>query len=162
MPDRFGVPDNMFGPMPEDFYSAVGRVVLIAALLEVKLVDLLNTLDRVPQTTHAGKHGAELVKSALKSLESTNPALRDQGKTVLVEALDALDRRNDVVHNVWTAPTSDAAYGWRAVHRRLRSEPHQPHVGTTMSLTDLSDFIGQLIRLVAQIDDLRQQVEATL
>lgn len=53
MPDRFGVPDNMFGPMPEDFYSAVGRVVLIAALLEVKLVDLLNTLDRVPQTTHA-------------------------------------------------------------------------------------------------------------
>lgn len=162
MPDRFGVPDNMFGPMPEDFYAAVGRVVLIAALLDVKLADLLNTLDRVPQTTHAGKHGAELVKSALKSLESTHPALRDPGEAVLVEARDALDRRNDVVHNVWTAPTSDTAYGWRAVHRSKRSEPHQPHIGTTMALADLSDFIRRLVRLVPQIDDLRQQVEATL
>lgn len=44
---EFGVPDTLFGPVPEQEYRLVGRIVTIAALVEVNLYDLLTELEQV-------------------------------------------------------------------------------------------------------------------
>ena len=33
--DEFGVPANTFGPVPELFYGAIGRVAMLGALVEI-------------------------------------------------------------------------------------------------------------------------------
>lgn len=35
--DRWGLPGNMFGPADDTFFGSVGRIVLIAAMLEDRL-----------------------------------------------------------------------------------------------------------------------------
>ena len=47
--DDYGIPNNMFGPVPDVFFATVGRVVMVASLLEVRLLDLLTELDRASQ-----------------------------------------------------------------------------------------------------------------
>lgn len=37
MSDTFGIPDNFFGQVPEAFYGALGRVVALGALVEMRL-----------------------------------------------------------------------------------------------------------------------------
>lgn len=44
--DRWGVPSNMSGAVDEDFFGLVGRIVLVAALLEKRLYVLYSQLDR--------------------------------------------------------------------------------------------------------------------
>lgn len=41
MQDRFGVPDSMFGSVPEDFYDVVGRIVLVATMVEDRTLMVL-------------------------------------------------------------------------------------------------------------------------
>jgi hypothetical protein len=45
MSDRFGVPANMFGPVPDDFYGLVGCIALVSTLLEDKVMTKLYSLD---------------------------------------------------------------------------------------------------------------------
>ncbi len=47
--DRWGVPRTMFGDVPEDFYGLVGRMTLVAGLLEDRLHVLFCALARLPQ-----------------------------------------------------------------------------------------------------------------
>lgn len=54
LPDCFGVPDQMFGMGPDDFYGLIGRIAFVATLLEDRLLGLLWALDDEPQATHAG------------------------------------------------------------------------------------------------------------
>lgn len=68
-PDAFGVPGNTFGPVPEEFYAVVGRIVMVSAILELGLWDLTQALDRTkPQSEHAGKPASQLIVSSRKLL----------------------------------------------------------------------------------------------
>ena len=39
--DSYGIPDHIFGTVDDAFSAAVGRVTMLAALLEERLFDLL-------------------------------------------------------------------------------------------------------------------------
>lgn len=58
--DDYGIPNNMFGPVPDVVFATVGRVVMVASLLEVRLLDLLTELDRASQDKHAGSQRRSL------------------------------------------------------------------------------------------------------
>jgi len=59
--DDFGIPDTMFGPVPEAFFAMVGRVVMVASLLDLRFLDLLTELEQAPQDKHAGRPASDLV-----------------------------------------------------------------------------------------------------
>lgn len=123
-PDAFGVPGNMCGDVPEDFYAVVGRIVMVSAVLELKLLNLAQGLDRKnPQSAYAGKPAGRLITSTRKLLDTPGMEnFRDDGNALLSRVAAALEDRNAVVHNAWPNPTLKDASGWRPVI------PGQTHV----------------------------------
>jgi len=78
MKDRYGVPSNMFGVVPDDFYAIVGRVIMLATQVEYRVLALLWALDRQqPQDVHAGKPARELLNECRSRLHGHDQAIRD-------------------------------------------------------------------------------------
>lgn len=96
MPDRFGVPAQMFGQVPDDFYGLIGRVALVATLLEDRVLGLLWALDEEPQGTHAGLAATRLApmirQRAERHADASGGALVADIESALVQALAARAR----------------------------------------------------------------------
>lgn len=121
MADRFGVPDNAFGLVPEDFYGLVGRIVMLAPLVDDRVLSLLWALDSAPQQEHSGKHTDAVVRMIRSRLESWPKTVHDEGEVLLKRAEAALRTRHALAHSLWPNPTMEAAQGWRPLPRRKRA-----------------------------------------
>ena len=131
VPDQYGIPDNLFGHVPEEFYALIGRVVMMASYLEDCLLDLLQAMDDAPQITHADKFGNDLVKLARQRVtvlrdDAASEQFGTQVKALVEEVDAALKRRNEIVHSLWADPRLNGASGWRNVTSKLRKEEHDP------------------------------------
>lgn len=130
-----GIPENMFGPVPEDFYRTVGQVVMLAAMVELRLLDLLTELDRSTQDRHAGEPTGGMINMCRDRLPlHETPFAADAGH-LLDDLAAALDGRNSVVHSVWPSPGVDRAFGWRPVREARRPTPAQPYLSIEVNLT---------------------------
>lgn len=115
--DRYGIPENMFGEVPEDFYALVGRIALVSTLVEDRLLGILWALDDQPQPTHAG-HSASRIKELVEArLHKVSSPVADRIQSLLDRISKALERRHALVHSLWPNPTEHQAEGWRS--RRL-------------------------------------------
>ena len=118
MVDRFGIPDLMFGDVPDDFYGLVGRIALVATLLEDRVLGLLWALDDEPQATHAGLSTSQLIPKIRERTERHAKALGDDLvddiESTLVAAAEVLDQRHALIHSLWPQPTLEKAQGWRS------------------------------------------------
>jgi hypothetical protein len=65
-PDAFGIPERMFGQVPEGFFGLMGRVAMVAAVLEDRLVTLLTQLTG----SHQGKYAGWMSGQSLPELET--------------------------------------------------------------------------------------------
>lgn len=155
--DEFGVPDQLFGVVPEDEYRLVGRVVTVAALVEVTLNDLLTELEQVPQTQYAGQQAGAMLKRA-EAVIGAGGFRADyvtRARPVLACARKVFEQRNAIVHGV--RPVQDSAPGlaWRPVRLRQRPEPGSPIVAVSFTLEDLAALVVELVDLQAELADLR-------
>ena len=66
--DSFGIPDDLLGPHPEEFYGAVGRIVTLSALLENGLLALVEKLKPDAQHSLAKMSAADLVAEGKRHL----------------------------------------------------------------------------------------------
>jgi hypothetical protein len=111
MADRFGVPDQMFGHVPDDFYGLIGRIALVATLLEDRVLGLLWALDEELQATHAGLAATRLAPLIRQRYERHADALGEalvaDIEWALVQALDVLEDRHALVHSLWPRPTME-------------------------------------------------------
>jgi hypothetical protein len=123
MSDPYGIPPNMFGIVPEEFFGALGRVVMVAALLELQLLDLVTTLDQASQQTHAGKSGTELIKACRTVLDNREPSLR-------AVVVPVLDRADDELAMQMSFPRFDGQVGC-GVRGRVQG-PNRPVVDITL------------------------------
>ena len=153
----YGIPDKMFGPVPDVFFAMVGRVVMVVSLLEVRLLDLLTELDQAPQGKHAGKSASDLIKDCDAALDGYDPPFAQPARQTLDAARDALRERNGVVHSVWPNPSADGAYGWRPVPEKRRDSPGQPFESITLDNRQLRDLISRSAALVREVDCLRER-----
>lgn len=158
MSDPYGIPPNMFGIVPEELFGALGRVVMVAALLELQLLDLVTTLDQASQETHAGQSGTQLIKACRTLVDDLEPSLRAMVVPVLDRADDELAMRNAVVHSLWPSPTATYAYGWRPVTKSKRMSPGQANVAIEVSLPELGDLIRRTVRVVEDMVMIKQRV----
>jgi hypothetical protein len=151
MSDRFGIPENMFGPVPEDFYALVGRIALVATLVEDRLLAILWALDDEVQPTHAGLSGTRLRELIGARLERVGPDMRAALGPLLTRVQAAMDRRNAVIHSLWPNPSLEGSQGWRS--RRL---PKSMGGGSEIVWTATSEamLIGDLAELVSLSTDL--------
>ncbi len=160
--DDYGIPNNMFGPVPDVFFATVGRVVMVASILEVRLLDLLTEFDRAPQDKHAGKSASELVKGCCAALVRYDTLFAQPAGQTLEGARDVLRERNAVVHSVWPNPRAHGAFGWRPVREKRGDppDPTRPFESITLDARQLRDLISRSAALVREVDRLRERAPA--
>ncbi|WP_284990860.1 MULTISPECIES: hypothetical protein [unclassified Arthrobacter] len=123
MTDPYGIPDNMFGYDLGEFPALVGRVVMVAAVVELKLEFLVMSLSGESQEAHAGKSAKASIDLCIKLLKSRRvdfpdepAAFADHVVTLLNDVEVALHQRNAVVHSRWPEP----GRGWRNLPKNQR------------------------------------------
>ncbi len=130
----------MFGPdTDEAFYVAVGRVLMVMALLELRLLDLWTELERVDQYEHAGESASVLVQGSRDQMSRFAPAF-DRSTDVLDRVTAALHNPQNRRSQPWPSPSVDDAWGWRPARKGQHSDPAQPYKETTFVGTELRDF----------------------
>lgn len=155
-PDRFGVPGNMFGAVPDDFYGAMGRIVNLGAMVEHKLCLLVMALGGLEEDVVAGEQMGDLTKRFDKVAgKRTLPA---DMITARVDAEQVMFARNAMVHSLWPSPTAADARGWRGIPKRFRVEDG-PHIEWTMTdAVGMRDLIVRLVRVIGALDRCRRLV----
>ena len=156
-PDNFGVPGNMFGPITEEMFGAIGRVVAITSLVEMNAVDLITMIDHLSQTETAGKSISAVLN---QRKQAKKPALPTDVVALLTEVTDALDERHAVAHGLWTVSLDGSTFLWRPVVEAKRVASHIPTVGDTMTIDDMRLLIGRLVNLSARLKSHQTTVGA--
>lgn len=110
--DEFGVPRTLLGDHPAQVWGAIGRTVAVAAVLENRLVALLQMLTLSGQSAYATETPTGLI-AKLRGLEPAGDPAWAGWDTWLDQAADAFEWRNHVVHNLWPAQSGGRLFGWR-------------------------------------------------
>ncbi len=165
--DRYGVPNNMFGRLPEDFYGLIGRIVAISALVENKLGDLVATLSDTVQSTHAGEDSGRAIRNARRLLlfpVAVRPGVPFTVAAQLNELVDrvegAMRERNDIVHSVWPGASLERARGWRRSPKNQRPNDVEWTKWYETTELELVQFIASLANIVDELFDAHQRLEA--
>ncbi len=154
MTDSYGIPDNMFGVLPDELPATIGRIVMLGAVVEEKILQLAWALAQVPQTQYRGKQVSDLVKICRRHLDRLDTDRTARVQALLVEAERAMRRRNDVVHSLWPAPKLGRLWGWRHAPRNALDNGVSVSVKeVTTSETELRELITTLVRLVEEINN---------
>jgi hypothetical protein len=121
--DSFGVPSNLTGNHPEEFFSLLGRIVALSALLENRVLVLYQYLVGRRQDQHTELGVGRLITNALSEIRRlTDPADRQLAAEFLTEARAITTRRHNYVHNLWPAQTDGRLFGWRVRRKRNARE----------------------------------------
>jgi len=142
--DDFGVPLNIMGRHPEDFFSILGRIVALAATLENKILVFYQYLVGRRQDRYTELAVGQLIAKALEQLHRLPPADGELAKEWLLEAKEITEKRNDYVHNMWPAQGDGRLFGWRVPRKRNA----QAAITTEGTLEEMRDDLGRLIALL--------------
>lgn len=122
--DEFGVPSNIFGRQPEEFFQMLGRIVALASSVEYTFrvfyehVAPLEAQDKVPGSF------AQLVKESRRLLPRLlSAADRQFAQSYISDAEKAVSRRHEYVHSLWPAQGSGRLFRWKP--GRLRNSVSQ-------------------------------------
>lgn len=148
--DRFGVPDNLMGPHPDDFFGRVGRVVTLSALLENRLLGLVQ-LQAGPQHPPLNKlPPSKLIAKGREHLDCfADPTDLVLAKEFFTRAKQAMEKRNDVVHNLWPAQDDGTLFGWRISHDQPILYP-----AITTEHMELQELVITLVELLADCQSI--------
>src|SRR5271155_4604119 len=94
-PDDFGVPLNITGHHSEEFYSMLGRIVSLAAILENKTLGFYQDLVGGTQDDYIELSISALIKNSLEDLHRLPDADAQFARQWLTEARAISNRRND-------------------------------------------------------------------
>ncbi|MBZ5735140.1 hypothetical protein K8Z61_11605 [Nocardioides sp. TRM66260-LWL] len=147
--DAFGVPDTLLGPLPDEFYGAVGRIICLSALLENKMLSLYQALTGSQQDEHTRLPLSELVNRCSAVVSAAGPSdTRDRMSTYLVLVDSATKDRNDYAHNLWPAQPDGQFFGWRP-GRATRASDNEDQM-TSKNFADLQGTIDLLVASLAE------------
>jgi hypothetical protein len=141
--DAYGVPLNIMGHRSEEFFSALGRIVSLTATLENKILGFLQYLVGRSQQAHTELSVGRLIDMALKELHRLPPDDREFAEEFLGEAKAITTKRNDYVHNMWTAKGDGSYYGWR-VPTKKDAKP----VDMLVTMNEMRADLGRLVVLL--------------
>lgn len=156
--DEYGIPNNWFGPVEERFYAMVGRVVMVANVVELRLFDLLSELDREHAQDFAGRPVGWVIKECRQRLSSHDQALRSVGLDLLGRVGTALADRNAIVHSLWPRPT----YRWRMVDKKRRPATGEPIVGVATTEEEQRELIRRFVSLEEELNRFRYTAQVAV
>jgi hypothetical protein len=157
MHDGYGIPDQFFGPVPGQFYAVVGRVTMLGALLEQRVLELLWAVDEGPQALHAGKPVTQLLKLIEGRLGPQSDDIREDAHEVLAGVKSALEDRNAIVHSLWPEPSLRIAFRWRPRTLKRREAAADWVQGQFVTRKDLRGVVSHLVAVNNEVSSLTQR-----
>ena len=93
----------------------MGRIVMLSATLENRLLSIYQALVVAAQSEHTNVPVGKLIKRCGDELHrlDSRPEHRLLLETFLADAKAIIERRNHYVHNLWPAQAGDKLWGWR-------------------------------------------------
>lgn len=158
-PDRYGIPSRFFGQVDAEFFGLIGRVAMVAAVLENRLTVLVTELTGSPQDKQAGKMSSELIAEIEKELDKRSAEFKAEGNVLIVRLQAAFAGRNEVVHSLWPNPTLAHAWGHRLVKPRKQTTPGDPSVAVTTDEEALIGLIRNLVSLRIDVERFGQKAQ---
>jgi len=144
--DEYGLPLGVLGAHPNEFYSAIGRVVCVCAVLEAKVTSLRHTLERSGQGSFTNQPvGQQIIRVRDLSRRLPEPG-PDRIGAFCDGAAAAFDRRNELVHSSFPAQPDGRLWGHRPARDKGTTDGSAQTVETTIE--ELRDFISELAQLV--------------
>lgn len=160
MHDMYGIPDQFFGPVPGQFYAVVGRVTMLGALLEQRVLELLWAVDEGPQGLHAGKPVAQLLNLIEERLSAQSDDLLERAHETIARVKSALEDRNAIVHRLWPEPTLRIAFRWRPRTLKRRGVAADWMQGQFVTRKDLRGAISHLVAVNSEVSSLAQRLHS--
>jgi hypothetical protein len=172
---RTDLAEYLFGPIPESFFSLLGQTIGAAGLVELKVYELVTSLERVTQDAHAGRPLRQMIKSCHRILaDGFVPEFGGKVKAALADVETSMKRRNAVVHSVWTLTRDGRIFGWRPAPDGERDvPPPSPGAAADTKIAayglasrswtehDLEDLFGSLTALVPRLTNLRDESDVS-
>lgn len=144
--DDYGVPSNLMGVHHEDFFSLLGRIVVLSAVLENHVLVVYQSLVRAAQNEHTSLPVRNLLERCRKELHRLDGCPNDHQlvETFLKEAEAMIERRNHYVHNLWPAQPGGRLFGWRPP----RNKGSQDAITVDATLVEMRGDLASLVDLL--------------
>jgi hypothetical protein len=160
-PDMYGIPENAFGPLNPELPGAIGRVVMLSALIEARIEHLLAGLTTDLPPTFTGKDVSANIlvcEKLLVGYDQNDSERRFSSATAILlrEAATALRSRNGIVHRVWARAGVGEWWGWKprpASQRKKAPNEIHDYLGITPE-----DFQALITKLVEVLDGINKAV----
>lgn len=144
--DEYGLPVGIVGRHPNEFYSAIGRVVCVCAVLEDKVTTLRHTLERASQGSFTHQQVSDQISAARNLSRGLPEPAPEKIRAFCDKAEAAFHRRNDLVHSSFPAQPDGRLWGHRPVRDRTITDGSAKTVET--SIDELRAFISEVASLV--------------
>ena len=157
--------------MPDSFFVLLGQTIAAAGLVELRVYQLVTSLDQVEQHLHAGNRLGKMIERCRKLLRGGQFRQDFAAKVeqALLDVEDKMQRRNVVVHNVWTFTTGGSIFGWRPAPVGRRDERTSSTPGIEVAKygfasddwteSDVLSLFDALALLQHRLADLRDESE---
>jgi hypothetical protein len=143
--DQLGVPSNIMGRHNEEFFSMLGRIVALAAILEYKILVFYQYLVGRRLDVFTELAVAKLIARAQEDQHRLNASEDYQlAEEFLLEAKAVTQKRNAYVHNLWPAQSGGPTFGWRMPPKKNAKEP----IITEGTLDEMRDDLERLVALL--------------
>lgn len=146
--DEFGVPTGLLGVHPPEVWGAIGRTVALAALLEDRLVAMLQMLTMADQSSYATTSTGKVIEMLRREAPADDDAWSTWAEW-LDEVEDAFVWRHHVAHNLWPAQPGDRFYGHRLDRKGQRINVEATRQDLVNRLVELARITSETQRWVA-------------
>jgi hypothetical protein len=162
--DPYGIPYNVLGPLDPELPALIGRVVMLAALLEARVSSLRSGLAQQPEADFAGLQVGTNLTACRKRAVALDGRLGELGPS-LSELLDRLEDantlRNELVHRVWAQAGLREWAGWKPLPARKRDSPAWTD-WRPFSRDQLAGLVDELLALITATTDMYNAVSFRL
>jgi hypothetical protein len=153
------VPESFFGYLSPELPAAIGRIVMLSALLESKVAALASSVENREQAFYASNEVSENIRICERGLplySRTNDESRFaiSAMAVVDEARSVLSARNAIVHRVRPRAGLAGWGGWKPLRRKERGTSVTWAEWTDDSPDDLSLLIGSLVDVIERYADI--------
>lgn len=151
--DGYEIPAGFFPSYAPLLPNSIGKVVMLAALLETKIEALASSVDNQTQDVYGGQgtvKNADTIRGRLR-LYKENPAEAEFGRRTqafLVDAESILDERNFIVHGVWPKHTETGWWAWKPRRYKKGSKVVDWIEGRDITKDDFFRICDALVELI--------------
>jgi hypothetical protein len=155
--DPYGIPENFFGPLDPELPALIGRVTMLATLLELKLAHLASSIDNGMQHTYISATASDNLRLCRQRLKLYNGSdmevdFANRTQALLPRIRRAVTDRNDVVHRIWPHASPGQWAGWKA-KRHLDSDNPEWTTWDEYTHEWFTDLAARLIKLIDETSD---------